>query len=84
MVLNLHSLDCAGYRQVIVFRDRTRGLHAVIAVHSTALGPAVGGCRLWGYASEHLAIVDALRLAKGMSYKNALASRHLGAPGGIR
>ncbi len=58
--------------------DRTTGLRAVIAVHSTHLGPGAGGTRLWHYADEDLAITDALRLSRGMSYKNAMAGLPLG------
>ncbi|MDV3456037.1 Glu/Leu/Phe/Val dehydrogenase dimerization domain-containing protein [Sphingomonas sp. HF-S4] len=63
---------------VHVFRDEASGLDAVIALHSTALGPAAGGCRLWQYASGEDAAADACRLAEGMSYKNALAGLPLG------
>lgn len=58
--------------------DRKSGLRAVIAVHSTHLGPGAGGTRLWHYADEDLAITDALRLSRGMSYKNAMAGLPLG------
>ena len=54
------------------------GLRAIIAVHSTHLGPAAGGCRLWHYAKDEEALVDALRLSRGMSYKNAMAGLPLG------
>ena len=54
------------------------GLRAVIAVHSTHLGPAAGGCRFWHYAKDEEALVDALRLSRGMSYKNAMAGLPLG------
>ena len=54
------------------------GLRAVIAVHSTHLGPAAGGCRFWHYAEDEEALVDALRLSRGMSYKNAMAGLPLG------
>lgn len=58
--------------------DAAAGLAAVIAVHSTALGPAAGGCRLWTYPDSAAALVDALRLSRGMSYKNAIAGLDLG------
>ena len=58
--------------------DEATGYRGVIAVHSTALGPAVGGARFWNYASETEAITDALRLSRGMTYKNALAGLPLG------
>jgi len=62
------------------FEDPASGLRAVIAIHSTHLGPAAGGCRLWRYASDEAALGDALRLSQGMSYKNAMAG--LAAGGG--
>lgn len=61
------------HESVHQFFDRTTGLRAIVAIHSTALGPAAGGCRRWCYASGETALYDALRLAKGMTYKNALA-----------
>jgi leucine dehydrogenase len=54
------------------------GLRAIIAVHSTHLGPAAGGCRLWHYAKDDEALTDALRLSRGMSFKNAMAGLPLG------
>ncbi len=58
--------------------DDKCGLRAIIAVHSTHLGPAAGGCRFWHYAKDEEALVDALRLSRGMSYKNAMAGLPLG------
>jgi leucine dehydrogenase len=58
--------------------DRKSGLKAIIAVHSTRLGPAAGGARFWHYADDADALVDALRLSRGMSYKNAMAGLALG------
>jgi leucine dehydrogenase len=55
------------------FEDAASGLRAIIAIHSTHLGPAAGGCRVWRYESDEAALGDALRLSQGMSYKNALA-----------
>ncbi|MCK5576272.1 MAG: Glu/Leu/Phe/Val dehydrogenase [Sphingomonadales bacterium] len=66
------------HEQVVFASDPETGLRAIIAVHSTALGPAVGGCRMWNYASEDDAIRDVLRLSRGMSYKNAMADLGLG------
>jgi leucine dehydrogenase len=60
------------------FQDDETGLDAVIVLHSTALGPAAGGCRLWSYADRQAQVSDACRLAEGMSYKNALAGLPLG------
>ena len=58
--------------------DRATGLCAIIAIHSTHLGPAAGGARFWHYADDEQAITDALRLSRGMSYKNAMAGLPLG------
>ncbi|MFG3124058.1 Leu/Phe/Val dehydrogenase [Streptomyces sp. NPDC048201] len=72
----LHTLfrsDQGGHEQVVLCQDRATGLKAVIAIHSTALGPALGGTRFHPYPSEAEAIADALQLARGMSYKNAMA-----------
>ncbi|MFF0047287.1 Leu/Phe/Val dehydrogenase [Streptomyces sp. NPDC005498] len=72
----LHTLfqsDQGGHEQVVLCQDRASGLKAVIAIHSTALGPALGGTRFYPYASEEEALADALNLARGMSYKNAMA-----------
>jgi len=66
------------HEQVIFCQDEDAGLHAIIAVHNTNLGPAAGGCRMWDYASEEDALTDALRLSKAMSYKNAMAGLPLG------
>ncbi|WP_317444239.1 Leu/Phe/Val dehydrogenase [Streptomyces collinus] len=72
----LHTLfhsDQGGHEQVVLCQDRATGLKAVIAIHSTALGPALGGTRFYPYATEAEAVADALNLARGMSYKNAMA-----------
>lgn len=68
----------AGHESVHHFFDARTGLRAIIALHSTALGPAAGGCRMWNYATADQALVDALRLSEGMSYKNAMADLPLG------
>lgn len=60
------------------FNDPKTGLKAIIAIHSTARGPAAGGCRMWQYSSADAALTDALRLSKGMSYKNAMADLPMG------
>jgi leucine dehydrogenase len=65
--------DFDDHEGVHLFRDHATGLTAIIAVHSTALGPAAGGTRFWHYADRVDAITDALRLSRGMSYKNAMA-----------
>lgn len=71
-------LEKYDYEQLIFAQDRQSGLKAIIAIHDTTLGPALGGTRMWTYASEEAAIEDALRLAKGMTYKNAAAGLNLG------
>ncbi|WP_275464035.1 Leu/Phe/Val dehydrogenase [Streptomyces noursei] len=69
----LFRTEQGGHEQVVLCQDRASGLKAVIALHSTALGPALGGTRFHPYASEEEAVLDALNLSRGMSYKNALA-----------
>jgi valine dehydrogenase (NAD+) len=71
--MGVFSDDTGGHEQVVFCHDRVSGLKAVIAIYSTALGPALGGTRFYPYASEDDAVTDALHLAKGMAYKNALA-----------
>lgn len=66
------------HEQVVFCNDPKVGLKAIIAVHSTAIGPAVGGCRMWAYESEAEALTDVLRLSRGMSYKNAMTEISLG------
>ena len=70
--------DFDDHEGVHLFRDAKSGLDAVIAIHSTALGPAAGGVRFWHYPQSNAAITDALRLSRGMSYKNAMAGLPLG------
>ena len=68
------------------FTSRTTpqtGLNAIIAIHSTHLGPAAGGCRWWAYADDAAALKDALRLSRGMSYKNAMAGLPMGGGKGV-
>lgn len=71
-------IDGDGYEQVIHFADDQSGLRAIIAIHSTALGPALGGTRYYPYDTEEEALTDVLRLAKGMTYKAAAAGLDLG------
>jgi leucine dehydrogenase len=70
--------DFDGHELVVFGHNAGVGLHAIVAVHSTALGPAAGGCRMWPYPSTDAAVVDALRLSRGMSYKNAMAGLPFG------
>ena len=58
--------------------DEATGLRAIIAIHSTVLGPAAGGCRRWQYVDSDAALTDALRLSRGMTYKNAIAGLGFG------
>lgn len=66
------------HEQVVFCSDKESGLKAIIAVHNTNCGPGVGGCRFWNYQSDQEALVDVLRLSKGMTYKNALAGLNFG------
>src|SRR3954447_5429168 len=75
--------DFDDHEGVHLFRDPEAGLTAIIAVHSTHLGPAAGGVRFWHYADANRAITDALRLSRGMSYKNAMAGLPLGGGKGV-
>ena len=75
--------DFDDHEGVHLFRDGSAGLTAVIAVHSTHLGPAAGGARFWHYAEKNQAITDALRLSRGMSYKNAMADLPMGGGKGV-
>jgi len=70
--------DFDDHEGVHFFRDAATGLSAIIAIHSSKLGPAAGGCRYWTYAQSSEAITDALRLSRGMSYKNAMAGLPMG------
>src|SRR3546814_17737670 len=75
--------DFDDHEHVHMFRDRASGLTAVIAVHSTHLGPGAGGVRYWHYPQRASAITDALRLSRGMSYQNAMAGLPLGGGQGV-
>jgi leucine dehydrogenase len=66
------------HEQVVFCSDTKVGLRAIIAVHNTTLGPALGGCRMWNYASDDEALIDVLRLSRGMTYKAAIAGLNLG------
>jgi leucine dehydrogenase len=72
------DLETFGHEQVAFFQDKASGLQAIIGIHSTVLGPALGGCRMWSYANEAAALRDVLRLSRGMTYKAALAGLSLG------
>src|SRR6266436_6921833 len=70
-IFDLREFD--GHELIVFGHDPGTSLRAIIAIHSTALGPAAGGCRMWPYATTAEAVCDVLRLSRGMSYKNALA-----------
>jgi len=67
-----------GHEEVVFCHDKSTGLKAIIAIHDTTLGPALGGTRMWDYADEEAAITDVLRLSRGMTYKAAVAGLNLG------
>ena len=71
-------IETMGHEQVVFCHDKTLGLKAIIAVHSTKLGPALGGCRFWNYNTYDDALVDVLRLSKGMTYKASISGLNLG------
>lgn len=75
-VFTHHEFD--QHEQVSFFHDQKTGLKAIIAVHNTNLGPALGGCRMWNYDSDEAAVKDVLRLSKGMTYKAAITGLPLG------
>ncbi len=72
------DLQTYGHEEVSFFHDKETGLKAIIGIHSTVLGPALGGCRMWNYSSEAEALRDVLRLSRGMTYKAAVAGLKLG------
>ena len=80
---NLEAIRKYNYEEVAFFNNEKAGLKCIISIHSTKLGPAVGGCRLYPYASEDAALFDVLRLSRGMSHKNAGAGLPIGGAKGI-
>lgn len=76
--MQITDLPVAGYQRVVRAKDPASGLHAIISVHDTTLGPALGGLRMWNYASEEEAMFDVNRLSRGMTYKSAVAHTGLG------
>lgn len=67
-----------GHEQVVFCHDEATGLRAIIAIHNTTLGPALGGTRMWSYATEQEALTDVLRLSRGMTFKAAISGLNLG------
>ena len=76
--MEISEIQVDGYEKVLRCRDTDSGLHAIIAVHDTTLGPALGGMRMWPYVSEDEALFDVLRLSRGMTFKSAVAETGLG------
>jgi leucine dehydrogenase len=76
--MEITEIQVDGYEKVARCRDQASGLHALIAVHDTTLGPSLGGMRMLPYVSEDEALFDVLRLAKGMTYKSAVGETGLG------
>lgn len=72
------TVETMGHEQVVFFHSPDNGLKAIVAIHDTTLGPALGGLRMWPYASEDEALKDVLRLSKGMTYKAAVSGLNLG------
>lgn len=71
-------IESYGHEQVVFCSNKELGLKAIIGIHNTTLGPALGGTRMWNYTSDHEALVDVLRLSRGMTYKAAVAGLNLG------
>ena len=71
-------IEFDSHEHVAFYHDKEAGLSAIIAIHNTNLGPALGGCRMWPYVSSAEALTDVLRLSKGMTYKAAITGLNLG------
>ena len=70
--------DFNNHERILFFKDHNTGIKGIIAIHNTTRGPALGGCRMWPYATDNEALRDVLRLSRGMTYKAALANLQLG------
>ncbi|MBK6266546.1 Glu/Leu/Phe/Val dehydrogenase [Marivirga sp. S37H4] len=75
---SFNEITKMGHEQVVYCYDEPTGLKAIIAIHNTVLGPALGGTRMWSYASDQEALIDVLRLSRGMTYKAAISGLNLG------
>ena len=73
-----NTMERLDYEQLVFCQDKASGLKAIICIHDTTLGPALGGTRMWNYQTEEEAIQDVMRLARGMTYKNAAAGLNIG------
>lgn len=74
----LNNMKTMGHEQIVFCQDEAIGLKAIIGIHNTVLGPALGGTRMWHYASDADALEDVLRLSRGMTFKSAIAGLNLG------
>lgn len=72
------TIESYGHEQVVYCSNKELGLKAIIGIHNTTLGPALGGTRMWNYANDEEALIDVLRLSRGMTYKAAVAGLNLG------
>ncbi len=79
----IETIFQSDHEEVVFFNDPAVGLKAIVAIHNTQLGPALGGCRMWNYDSVDQAVEDALRLSRGMTYKAAVAGLNLGGGKGV-
>jgi leucine dehydrogenase len=77
-MLTFEKMYSMGHEEVVFFSDPSCNLKAIIAIHNTTLGPALGGTRMWNYQNIDEAVEDALRLSRGMTYKNAISGLNLG------
>lgn len=77
-MFSFEKLYSMGHEEVVIFSEPTCGLKAIVAIHDTTLGPALGGTRMWPYSSEEEAVEDVLRLSRGMTYKAAISGLNLG------
>src|SRR3954463_14721738 len=73
-----NQLEAFGHKKVVYCNDEATGLKAIIAIHDTTLGPALGGTRMWPYKTEEDALQDVLRLSRSMTYKAAISGLNLG------
>ena len=72
------TIEKMGHEEVVFFHSKSSGLKAIVAIHNTVLGPALGGLRMWPYATEEEALMDVLKLSQGMTYKAAVSGLNLG------
>ena len=77
------TVSQTGHEQIVFCHSKDAGLKAIIAIHNSVLGPALGGLRMWPYKSEAEALNDVLRLSRGMTYKNAVAGLNIGGAKGV-